>query len=166
MTTVSAIFKKRSAADKAFSQLEDEGFNENQISLVMSDTTRDNYIKEIKESSKADEGVATGAGLGGLAGAVAGMLMAAGAVAIPGLNIVVAGALVSALAGLGAGALAGGIVGGLIGAGIPEHEAKLYAEEIERGNFLVTVQTSTKEEEDKARHIFSVNSADRIAAAA
>lgn len=164
MTTVSAVFKNRSAADKAFNQLEDAGFSSNQISLVMSDTTRDNYVKEIKETSKADEGAATGAGLGGLAGAVAGMLLAAGAVAIPGLNVVVAGALVSSLAGLGAGALAGGIVGGLIGAGIPEHEAKLYAKEIERGNFLVTVQANTTEEETQARKIFSQNSADRIAA--
>jgi hypothetical protein len=164
MTTVSAIFKKRSEADRAFDQLEYAGFSQSQISLVMSEDTRNSYIKEINDKSKADEGAATGAGLGGLAGAVAGMLLAAGAVAIPGLNIVVAGTFVSALAGLGAGALTGGVVGGLIGAGIPEHEAKLYAEEIERGNFLVSVQTETAEEEAKARKVFSQNNADSIAA--
>ena len=164
MTTVSAIFKKRSQAESAFHQLEDAGFSENNISLVMSDTTRDSYVKEIKEKSKAEEGVATGAGIGGLAGAVAGILMTAGAIAIPGLNLIVTGALVSSLAGLGAGALAGGLVGGLIGAGIPEHEAKLYAKEIESGNFLVSVQTNSSDEEQSAREIFSQNSADRIAA--
>jgi len=164
MTTVSAIFKQRTPAEKAFHQLENAGFSDNQISLVMSDKTRDNYIKEIKEGSKAEEGVAAGAGIGGLAGAIAAILMTAGAIAIPGLNLVVTGALVSSLAGLGAGALAGGLVGGLIGAGIPEHEAKLYAKEIENGNFLVTVQTDTREEEQQAREIFSRNSADRIAA--
>ncbi len=164
MTTVSAIFKSHKDADKALHQLDNAGFNKDSISFVMSEQTRDSYVQEIKESTKADEGAAAGAGLGGLAGAIAGILMAAGAIAIPGLNLIVTGALVSSLAGLGAGALAGGLVGGLIGAGIPEHEAKLYAKEIERGNFLVTVQTATKEEEQQAREIFSQNSADRIAA--
>lgn len=166
MATVSALFKKRSAADKAFDQLEDAGFSRDQISLVMSEDTRNNYIKEIRDTSDVDEGVSTGVGIGGLAGAIAGMLLAAGTITIPGLNLVVAGALVPTLAGLGAGAVTGGIVGGLIGAGIPEHEAIMYAEEIENGNFLVTIQTSTKEEEAKAREIFSLNSADRIKAAA
>lgn len=164
MTTVSAVFKSHKAADKAIHQLDKAGFTDEQVSFVMSEDTRDNYIKEIKNTNKADEGAAAGAGIGGLAGAVAGILMAAGAIAIPGLNLIVTGALVSSLAGLGAGALAGGLVGGLIGAGIPEHEAKLYANEIERGNFLVSVQTQTKEEEQKVREIFSQNSADRIAA--
>ena len=162
MTTVSAVFKKRSAADRAFDQLESAGFAHSQISLVMSEDTRNNYIKEINDKSKVDEGTATGAGLGGLAGAVAAMLLSAGAIAIPGLNIVVAGTFVAALTGLGAGALAGGVVGGLIGAGIPEHEAKLYAEEIERGNFLVSVEAKTPDQERTARDIFSQNSADRI----
>lgn len=164
MTKVSAVFKKRSAADRAFDQLESAGFTQGQISLVMSEATRNNYVKEINEKSKVDEGAATGAGLGGLAGAVAGMLLSAGAIAIPGLNVVIAGTFVSAITGMGAGALAGGIVGGLIGAGIPEHEAKMYADEIERGNFLVTVEANTAEQERKAREIFSQNSADRIAA--
>lgn len=164
MTTVSAVFKTRKQAEDALHQLDKAGFNDNQVSFVMSEATRDSYIKEIKDTNKADEGIAVGASLTGLAGAVAGMLMAAGAIAIPGLNVIVTGALVSSLAGLGAGALAGGLVGGLIGAGIPEHEAKMYAGEIERGNFLVSVQTQTKQEEQTVREIFSQNSADRIAA--
>ena len=164
MSTVSAIFKTRPAVEKAINQLERAGFKDNQISFVMSDETRQNYIRDIKESTKADEGAAAGAGVGGLAGAIAGMLMAAGSIAIPGLNLIVTGALVTSLAGLGAGALAGGLVGGLIGAGIPEHEAKLYETEIRNGNFLVSVQAATKEQETEAREIFSLNSADRIAA--
>lgn len=164
MSTVSAIFKNRPAAEAAVNQLEKSGFNHDQVSFVMSDETRQNYIRDIKESSKADEGAAAGAGVGGLAGAIAGMLMAAGSIAIPGLNLIVTGALVTSLAGLGAGALAGGLVGGLIGAGIPEHEAKMYETEIQKGNFLVSVQTKSKEQEATAREIFSQNSADRIAA--
>ena len=164
MTTVSAVFKTRSQAEEALHQLDKAGFTHERVSFVMSEQTRDNYVKEIKDGNKADEGIAVGATLTGLVGAVAGMLLAAGAIAIPGLNLIVTGALVSSLAGLGTGALAGGIVGGLIGAGIPEHEAKLYADEIERGNFLVSVQAADKAEETTIREIFSQNSADRIAA--
>ncbi len=164
MSTVSAIFKTRPQAENALEQLDDAGFRHDQVSLVMSDETRDEYIRQIKESSKADEGAAAGAGVGGLAGAVAGMLLAAGTIAIPGINLIVTGALVSSLAGLGAGGLVGGLIGGLVGAGIPEHEAKYYEKEIKNGNFLVTVDTNTKEQESVAREIFSQNSADRIAA--
>ena len=164
MTTVSAIFKNRPDAENALHQLDKADYKHDDVGFVMSEETRNNYIKDIKESSKADEGAATGAGLGGLAGAVAAMLMTAGAIAIPGLNLVVTGAVVSSLAGLGAGALAGGLIGGLIGAGIPEHEALMYEKEIKKGNFLVTVKVSSKEEESEVREIFSQNSADRIAA--
>lgn len=164
MQTVSAVFSTRAAAEAALSRLEDRGFSDRQVSLVMSDESRNSYIKDVQESSKVDEGAAAGAGLGGLAGAIAGMVLAAGTIAIPGLNVIVTGALVTSLAGLGAGALAGGLIGGLIGAGIPEHEAEIYENEIRNGNFLVTVHCETAEQEALAREVFNISEAQRIAA--
>lgn len=164
MSTVSAVFPSRESAELALRQLEDRGFNDRQISLVMSDETRNSYIQNIQESSKVDEGAAAGAGLGGLAGAIAGMVLAAGTIAVPGLNLIVTGALVTSLAGLGAGALAGGLIGGLIGAGIPEHEAKIYEQEIRNGKFLVTVHAETAEQEAIAREVFNMNETSRFAA--
>ena len=164
MSTVSAVFPTRSAAEQALRQLEERGFSDRQISLVMSDETRNSYIQDIHESTKADEGAAAGAGIGGLAGAIAGMVLAAGTIAIPGLNLIVTGALVTSLAGLGAGALTGGLIGGLIGAGIPEHEAKIYENEIRNGNFLVTVHADTAEQEAIAREVFNMNETGRRAA--
>jgi hypothetical protein len=108
----------------------------------------------MEESTKADEGVAAGAGLGGLVGVVLGSVLSAGTIAIPGLNLVVVGALAPALAGLGAGAVAGGLIGGLIGAGIPEHEAKMYEKEIKRGNVLLAVTAKTAEQTRYVKDVF------------
>lgn len=154
MSTTTAVFKNRLAAESAISQLESAGITPAQISIVMTDETRGSHFK-IKESDKSDEGAATGAGIGGLIGAVAGTILSAGVIVIPGLNLVVAGTLVSALAGLGTGAVAGGVVGGLIGAGIPEHEAKYYEKAIASGNILVAVETNSSEQKKTVERVFN-----------
>jgi len=60
---------------------------------------------------------------------------------LDGLQVLAAGPIVAALTGLGAGAAAGGLTGALIGLGIPEHEAKFFHEELERGGILLGVYT-------------------------
>ncbi len=84
--------------------------------------------------------------------------------AIPGLNIVVAGAFVSTLAGIGAGATAGGLVGGLVGLGVPEHEAKIYEDEIKDGKILLAVQAENDDQKDQIENIFNAQDAYNIAA--
>jgi len=160
---VTGVFNDRISAERAISMLESAGVSYSQISLVMTDESRGSRFKFV-ESTKSDEGAAVGAGMGGLLGTIAGGLMPAGVIAVPGLNLVVTGALVSALAGLGAGALTGGVVGGLIGAGIPEHEAKLYEKEIRAGNVLVAVDTQTSEQQNLVEDIFRNADAFRSAA--
>lgn len=152
-TTVVGVFKNRQSAEQTIMQLERLGITNNQIGLLLSDESRRSRFAFV-ESSKTDEGATMGASVGGLLGTLAGGLLSAGVMTIPGLNLVVTGTLVTALAGLGAGALTGGLVGGLIGAGIPEHEAKLYEKEIKAGNALVTVETETQEQYDHVDRIF------------
>ena len=129
----------------------------------MTDETRHNHFK-LDEDTKADEGAISGAALGGIAGALLSMLTTAGAMAIPGLNLVVTGPLVAALASLGAGALAGGVVGGLIGAGIPEHEAKLYEKEIRNGGVLLAVQALDDQQKNSIKEALKTTDAYNIAA--
>ena len=162
-STITGVFKSRMRAEEAFEQLERAGVTSDQISLVMTDEARGKHF-DIKESSKVDEGTAAGAGIGGLIGAIAGIVASAGVIVIPGLNLVVAGAIVSSLAGLGAGGLVGGLVGFLVGAGIPEHEAKFYEEEVAKGNVLVAVRAETKEQEERTKQILRDNDATSIAA--
>ena len=147
------IFNSRLNAERAISQLEAAGVSPNQISLVMTDETRGSHFK-IKESDKSDEGAAAGAGIGGIIGVIAGAVMSADVIVIPGLNLVVTGTLVSALAGLGTGAVAGGLIGGLIGAGVPEHEAKYYEKAIAGGNVLVAVETTSKQQQKAVEDVF------------
>ena len=135
---VTGVFHSRAAAESAADELVRSGYSPEDISLMMSDTTRGREFG-VKESTKAPEGATTGATLGGVLGAVAAGLAAVGTLAIPGLNLVAVGPIVAALAGLGAGAAAGGLIGGLVGLGIPEHEAKFFAEEIRKGGILVGV---------------------------
>ena len=135
---ITGLFHSRESAELAAEELVKSGFSPDDISLLLSDTTQGREFA-IKKSTKAPEGAATGAALGGTLGAVAAGLAAVATLTIPGLQVLAAGPVVAALTGLGAGAAAGGLTGALIGLGIPEHEAKFFHGEIERGGILVGV---------------------------
>ena len=137
---ISGIIPTRQGADRAVQGLIDEGFRQEDISVLMSESNVGREF-QVEKGSKAPEGAVTGAAIGGAVGAAAMGLAAIATVAIPGMAIVAAGPAIAALTGLGAGAAAGGITGGLIGLGIPEHEAKLYNERLGKGGVLVGVQT-------------------------
>ncbi len=156
MEHVTGIFNTRFDAERTITDLEAAGVRESQISLLMSDDTRSHSFK-IEKGSKADEGAAAGAAGGGLVGAVLGGLMAAGAVAIPGMNLIVSGYLISALAGLGAGAATGGLIGALVGAGITEHEAKVIDSELREGNILLAVEPKDTEQKKRIQEILKAS---------
>jgi hypothetical protein len=135
---VTGIFSSRPSAELASEELIKAGFSKDDISLLLTETTRGREFA-VRKSTKAPEGAATGATIGGILGAVAGGLAAIATLSVPGFALVAAGPVVSALTGLGAGAATGGLTGALIGLGIPEHEAKFYHGEIARGGILVGV---------------------------
>lgn len=139
-TLVTGLFKARSSAERAIEDLVGHGWSRDDISLLMSDATQGREFG-LAMATKAPEGAATGGTIGGVIGAVAAGLVALGVLVVPGLALVAAGPIVATLAGLGAGAAAGGLTGALIGLGFPEHEARLYNDEIERGGILVGVYT-------------------------
>ena len=163
MNNITATFKTRTAAESTLRQLETIGVTDSQISIVMTDETRGNSFN-VQENTKALEGLATGATAGGIVGAVIGAVSTATAMAIPGLNVIVAGALVSTLAGLGAGATAGGFVGALVGAGVPEHEAKIYENEIKDGAVLIAVEPKNDGQKEAITDIFEREDAYHLAA--
>lgn len=160
---VTAIFPDREVADRAFLQLEAAGVSPSDINIIMSDEARRSYYT-IEESSKVDEGTAAGAGIGGILGAIAGIVASAGVIVVPGLNLVVAGTLVSALAGTAVGGMAGGLLGFFVGAGIPEHEAKYYEKEIKEGNVFVAVKAHTPEQQTSIENVLRAYNARDIAA--
>jgi hypothetical protein len=140
MTT--QLFKTREEAEKAYQDALDEGYVPEDINILMSEKSRNQYVDSVlvKEGTKAG----TGAGIGGATGAALGGLVAALAavgtsLVIPGLNLVVAGPIAAGLAGAGAGGIAGGTVGALVGWGIPEDKAKVFASGIESGGIVLSV---------------------------
>lgn len=152
MDHVTAIFKTRHAAEEALRKIEAIGITSDKVSMLVNDETRGKAFN-IEKGTKSDTGFTAGATVGGLVGAIAAGLMAAGAIAIPGLNLVVSGYLVSALAGLGAGAATGGLIGALVGMGYEENEAKFYEDELKNGNILLAVKTKSLEQSKQVREI-------------
>lgn len=160
---VTAVFKTHIDANSALIQLEQIGVLDKQISIVLTDEARHGNFT-LETHSKADEGVALGASAGGLLGAIIGALAAAGTIIVPGLNLVVTGALAGTLAGLVTGATAGGLVGGLIGLGISEHEAKIYEKEIKNGCMLLAVEARDNDQRKRVKEIFEHTNATDLAA--
>ena len=157
---ITGVFTSRARAEQATDELIQAGFAPEDVSLLMSESTRGREFA-VKTGTKAPEGAATGAAIGGALGAVAAGLAAVASLTVPGLALVAAGPLVAALTGLGAGAATGGLTGALIGLGIPEHEAKFYHKEIEKGGILVGVYTHA-DRVDAARDILNAAGADKV----
>jgi uncharacterized membrane protein len=134
------IFDTEQEATRAIEGLHNQGFSNDEISVITRDRDELRHISD-DTGTKAPEGVATGAATGGVLGGVTGLLAGIGALAIPGIGpILAAGPIVATLTGVAVGAGAGGLVGGLIGLGIPEDEAKEYEGYVESGKILVLVE--------------------------
>ena len=89
-----------------------------------------------------------------------------GALAIPGVGpLIAAGPIMAALGGAAVGAATGGLAGSLIGLGVPEYEAKQYADKIRGGNFLISVHTEDGTERRRAKEIFEHHHATDVATA-
>jgi hypothetical protein len=134
---VAGVFDDRVDADQALQALRDAGFAPDQISIVMLQTPQPE--NEPPRGLHVDEttGILAGGALGGLAG----WLIGATAVAVPGLGaLLAAGALVGALGGAGIGAATGGLIGHLVDEGLTHEEAGYYHERVRHGAALMTVR--------------------------
>jgi uncharacterized membrane protein len=139
------------------------GIAPSEISILLPDTEGTHDFGHVK-ATKAPEGATTGAVTGGVTGGVLGLLAGIGALAIPGVGpFIAAGPIMAALSGLAVGATAGGLVGGLVGLGIPEYEAKTYAEKLQKGNYLVAARTLDGDNLDKVKEAFKAEGLEDIA---
>jgi hypothetical protein len=149
-TFVTGLFKTRAAAEAAVDAIIKRGYTRDDISVLMSDSTKNKEFA-VQTRSHAADGLGVGGAIGGTVGAVLLAIAAVGtSIAIPGLGgLVVAGPIAAALAGAGAGGAAGGLIGMLIGTGIPEHRAKVYDSGVRGGGILLGIEAKTSEEVDK-----------------
>jgi len=159
--TIVGSFDDSRAAHRAAQALINEGFMQQDVSVVASnilgDYTPDGRPLLIDEApdSETETGAVTGGVLGGAAGLTASLV----GLAIPGLGPVVAiGPLIAMLTGAGAGAVAGGLIGALIHSGVPEEHASFYAEAVRRGGAIVTIRADDSRAE-RAAEILRENGA-------
>ena len=147
---LTALFKNRNDADSAYEWLLKNGYNSEDIHLLMSEETRQKYhYAEAARPETTDEdaiaGLEAGAVFGGGLGAMLGIVAAVGAaVIIPGMGLAVAGPLAASLAG--AGGLVGGALGALYGSSIPEEEARKLEQKIREGSILISVLPRSDED--------------------
>src|SRR5256886_7718872 len=145
---VTGLFKTRAAAEAAVDAIIKRGYTRDDISVLMSDATKNKEFA-VETRSYAADGLGIGGAIGGTVGAVlAAIVVIATPIAIPG-GLFVAGPIAAALAGAGAGGATGGLIGLLIGTGIPEHRAKVYDAGLRGGGILLGVEAKSKEDVDK-----------------
>jgi hypothetical protein len=161
-TAAFGIYRTQAEIEYAVDLLRAEGFRNTDISVLLPENkgTKDFAVRK---STKAPEGTATGATTGALVGGTLGWLAGIGALAVPGVEpLIAAGPVLAALTGVGVGGAIGGFGGALVGMGIPEYEAKRYEGKIKNGNILLSVHTEDSKERDRAKKILEAGGAEDI----
>jgi hypothetical protein len=143
MKTIAGIFDSELDADNAVAALLSEGFEKDDISLIMPDKTRDKLFDSTDdEANRVAKGGAVGAALGGAIGALIAGLTTVGVIMVPGGSLLVVGPVIAALSGAGAGAAIGGLSGALIRAGYAADEANQFEQEVGKGKAIVLVHAT------------------------
>ena len=155
---LTAVFRNHRDARSAYDRLLIRGYTSDEISLLMSESTRKLYTEDEEPrhepGNMATEGMGVGGAIGTAVGATAAAIAAIGtAVVFPGVGLV-AGPIIAAFAGGGAGAVAGGLIGGLIGLGITEPNAKAYEEVLKNGGVVVGVKPHDNEDANEIKKDF------------
>jgi hypothetical protein len=146
---VTGFFKTCAAAEAAVDAIIKRGYTRDDVSVLMSDSTKSKEFA-VQTKSHAADGLGIGGAIGGTVGAVLAAIVAVGtSIAVPGIGLVVAGPIAAALAGAGAGGATGGLIGLLVGTGVPEHRAKVYDTGVRGGGILLGVEAKTDEEVEK-----------------
>jgi hypothetical protein len=148
---VIGVLPNAEQAQQAVEELLKSGFEQREVGVISADLAR--------EAQAAIEGGSAGTAIGALAG----LLVGATALVIPGIGPVLAAGPALALFGTTTlGALAGGIVGALVKKGVPEGEANLYAEGVRRGGALVLLLAKTDELASRAVEILKRYGAEKV----
>lgn len=159
---VTGLFKTRVAAEAAVDAIIKRGYTRDDISVLMSDATKNKEFA-VETRTHAADGAGIGGAVGGAVGAVLAAIAAVGTtIMLPGIGLLVAGPIAAALAGAGAGGATGGIIGALIGAGIPEHRAKVYDTGLRGGGILLGVEAKTDDDVDKLEKLLEDIGAEHV----
>jgi hypothetical protein len=138
------VFRDRQSMAAAVDTLRHMGFPMHKLSFVMRDTESINQVRQAVRGTDTTVSRSPDHALGGVTDLLAGLHR----VTLPGIGVVlVAGAEANDLAAnLSQGAIAGGnLTNALANLGIPQAQAKAYAEQVSQGACLVTVRAAGDE---------------------
>ncbi len=148
---VTALFRSRDAAERAWRGAVDLGYRSEDINLMLSEDTRERMFgptphsglgaKAAEAAHKPAEGAEkVGGPTGGHIGMIAPVVAAMGTLLlIPG-GILAAGPAAIALGAAGAVGVAGGVIGALTNWGVPKGRVELYESGIRSGGVLIGVK--------------------------
>lgn len=158
---ISGLFNSYQDFSQLVEALNLRGYKEEDISVLMSEHTRNQYFTP-QENTKAPEGATVGGISGGIIGAILGGLTLVGNIILPGSGLLVAGPLVGALTAGAVGVAAGGLIGSLVGAGIPEHEAKFFEDALKQEGHILVVAHVLKDHVKEVKAIFERHNAHQM----
>lgn len=145
--TIMRLYDDLSNARNAVKDLVQAGFARETISLVAKDSDGRYATEFEQQKSQSGESLPDdeeeGAITGGIIGGLAGMMLGLGVAAIPGIGpVIAAGPLATMLLGAGTGTITGSLVGAIAEWEVPNEEAEYYAERVQQGRTLVCVSAS------------------------
>ena len=142
-TFVTGLFKTRAAAEAAVDAIIKRGYTRDDISVLMSDSTRNKEFA-VQTRSHAADGLGVGGAIGGTIGAVLAAIAAVGTSISNTWSW--SGRCRWSNRGRGLPAprrcsgATGGVIGMLVGTGIPEHRARVYDTGVRGGGILLGVE--------------------------
>jgi outer membrane lipoprotein SlyB len=142
--SIIGLFHDRVTATRALTELSAAGFDTAHLGVVLPDAParRDDTLDPAPADPTAEAAVGGGV-IGGTAGA---LLVATGALVIPGVGPFIAGGILASLVG----GTAGWLAGGLVAQGLSHEEATEIEGRVQAGRPLVVVQTQGRDAEARA----------------
>ncbi len=137
------VFATVAQATQAIDRLLAAGFDQEQISVISSDKTKEQYFEDFKNPPLTREQLPQAVAAGGAIGALlAGLTAVAGLATTMGIGIVALGPI---LVALGAGAVSGGLIGAMMTRGFSKELTEYYDQAVTSGKILVAVEHEGKE---------------------
>jgi hypothetical protein len=147
-----AIFPKFADVGDALYLLKNEGFTDDQISLL---GREQEHWQEMIQNEWTTLNTARGALAGAAMGAIPGLVLVTGIAMTGGAGLLVAGPMIAAMSALGMGSLTGSVMGALSGdPGIAEvlpNMEQEVADAISRGQWVIVVHSYSEAEAEHAR---------------
>ena len=153
---VLALLDSAEHAAKVVHALQEAGFSDEEISIVMRHWSEERSPGESRASL-----VAKGAIVGGVVGASPGLLATLASLLVPGLGWVWAAGPLVAVLGAAPGALFGAGVAEIGASEIPAEKSHLYRERVEQGHVLLAVHTR-QEDAPRAASLLAQHGAQEI----